>query len=198
MRAIGKTDPDLMGFIFYPGSPRFMASHLTPEDLDMLPFDIIRTGVFVNESIDEIIRIAKAYKLLAVQLHGSETPETCEILSNEGLQVLKAFSITDDFDFELTSAYSSSCRFFIFDSPGKGHGGNGIPFNWEKLQSYHGETEFLLSGGIQAEDIVELKALKHPKLAGFDINSKFEIQPGEKDVKKVRRFINTIRSSTIR
>lgn len=198
MRAIAATDPDVMGFIFYSGSPRYMANHLTPEDLESIPLYIIKMGVFVNESCDEILRIAKLYNLNGVQLHGSESPETCKTIRSSGLIVFKAFSITDDFDFEQTEAYSSSCRFFVFDASGDGWGGNGIRFNWEKLQSYKGETPFLLSGGIKAEDILELKALKHPYLTGFDINSNFEIQPGEKDVKKVKRFISNIRSSTVR
>lgn len=198
MKAIGKTGPDAMGFIFFPGSPRYMANHLTPEDLQSLPLYIIKMGVFVNETLDEIIRIAKLYKLNGVQLHGSETPETCKTIRENGFIVFKAFNITDDFDFDHTEAYAPSCRFFLFDATGSGHGGNGIRFNWEKLQTYNGETEFFLSGGIKAEDVNELKALKHPKLIGFDINSAFETQPGEKDIKKVKRFITNIRSSTIR
>ena len=198
MKAIAKTEPEIMGFIFYPGSPRYMANHLTPEDLQSLPHYIIRMGVFVNEPAEEILRIADLYKLHGVQLHGSESPETCKAISTTGLITFKAFSITDDFDFAQTEAYSSSCRFFLFDAPGAGFGGNGIHFNWEKIQSYKGENAFFLSGGIRAEDIVELKELKHPKLIGFDINSTFEIQPGEKDVQKVKRFIRNIRSSTIR
>lgn len=194
MKAIAAIGPDIMGFIFYPGSPRYMANHLTPDDLKSLPPYIIKTGVFVNESCDEILRIAKLYELNGVQLHGSESPETCKLINQAGFPVLKAFRVTDDFSFEQTEAYSLSCRFFVFDAYGAGYGGNGIRFNWEKLQSYKGDTPFLLSGGIEPEDVVTLKALKHPHLAGFDINSKFEIQPGEKDIIKVKRFISTLRS----
>lgn len=194
MKAIAAISPDIMGFIFYPGSPRYMANHLTPDDLKSLPPYIIKTGVFVNESSDEILRIAKLYGLNAVQLHGSESPETCKLINQAGFPVLKAFSVHDDFSFEQTEAYSSSCRFFLFDAYGAGYGGNGIRFNWEKLQSYKGDTPFLLSGGLETEDVVILKALKHPHLAGFDINSKFEIQPGEKDAAKIKRFIASLRS----
>ena len=197
MKAIGEIDPDIMGFIFYSGSPRYMANHLTPDDLKSLPPYIIKMGVFVNEPIDDLLRIAKLYELNGVQLHGSESPETCEIIKKAGFVVFKAFSITDDFDFTQTEAYSASCRFFLFDASGVGYGGNGIRFNWDKIQSYNGETEFYLSGGIKSEDIKELKELKHPKLIGFDINSGFEIEPGEKDVKKVNHFISNLRSFTI-
>jgi phosphoribosylanthranilate isomerase len=194
MKKIAATDPDIMGFIFYSGSPRYMGNHLTPEDLKSLPPYIIRTGVFVDESCEEILRIAKLYELNGVQLHGSESPESCKVIGRAGYPVLKAFRVNDDFSFEQTEAYSSVCRFFVFDAFGDGFGGNGIRFNWEKLQSYKGDTEFLLSGGIEAGDVVKLKDLKHPRLAGFDINSKFEIQPGEKDVAKVKRFIAKLRS----
>ena len=198
MKAIGEVNPDLMGFIFYSESPRYMVNHLVPEDLHLIPSEILKIGIFVNESPDEIIRIANQYNLNGVQLHGSETPETCKTINRTGLVIIKAFSITDDFDFNQTESYTTCCRYFLFDASGTSHGGNGIRFNWEKLQSYQGETAFFLSGGIKTEDINELKEIKHPKLIGFDINSTFETQPGEKDVKKVSHFITNIRTSTIR
>ena len=194
MKNINTIGPDMMGFIFYSGSPRYMANHLTPADLKSLSSTIIKTGVFVNESCDEILRISELYELNAVQLHGSESPETCKTISRAGFTVLKAFRVNDDFSFEQTEAYKESCRFFVFDAFGAGYGGNGIRFNWDKLQTYQGDTPFLLSGGLDVEDVQVLKDLKHPHLAGFDINSKFEIQPGEKDTVKVARFISLLRS----
>jgi phosphoribosylanthranilate isomerase len=194
MLEIAATGPDMMGFIFYPESPRYMANHLTPKDLRSIPSHIIKTGVFVNETSDEILRIASLYELNAVQLHGSESPDTCKAVSRVGFPVFKAFNIRDDFSFEQTDAYSLSCRYFVFDTHGVGFGGNGKHFDWEKLNAYKGITPFLLSGGLNPEDTLTLKALKHPYLAGFDINSKFETQPGEKDVIKVERFIATLRS----
>jgi len=191
---IAATSPDMMGFIFYSGSPRYMVNHLTPENLKTLPSNIIKTGVFVNESSDEVLRIAELYELNAVQLHGSESPATCKMISRAGFPVFKSFRINDNFSFEETEAYLLSCRFFVFDAFGTSYGGNGIRFDWEKLQSYKGNTPFLLSGGLEAEDALKLKEFKHPYLAGFDINSKFEIQPGEKDVVKVNHFISTLRS----
>jgi len=194
MSAIVATGPDMMGFIFYPGSPRYMLHHLTSQDVKSLPSHIIKTGVFVNETCEEILRIAELYQLEAIQLHGTETPAVCKTLNGEGYQVLKAFRINESFAFEDTAPYSLSCRFFLFDAFGSGYGGNGIRFNWEKLQSYDGNTPFLLSGGLDDNDVIELKKLRHPLLAGFDINSKFEIRPGEKDPNKVERFISTLRS----
>ncbi|MDP4290422.1 MAG: phosphoribosylanthranilate isomerase [Bacteroidota bacterium] len=194
MLAIAATRPDIMGFIFYPGSPRYMGHHLTPDDLRSISPNIMKAGVFVNESSEEILRIAEMYGLDAVQLHGTESPEECEAVSRAGFSVFKAFSIGKDFSFEYTKPYASSCRLFLFDTFGKGYGGTGTHFNWEKLQSYNGSTPFLLSGGLGADDVVKLKDIKHPALAGYDINSKFEIRPGEKDVAKVERFIELLRS----
>jgi len=194
MKEVAAKRPDMMGFIFYAGSPRYMVNHLSPEEVIALPSDIIKTGVFVNESCSEILRIAELYHLDAIQLHGTEIPGECKVINRAGYQVIKAFRIDEDFTFEHTLAYSPSCRFFLFDAHGKGFGGNGIRFNWDKLQSYNVNTPFLLSGGIDAEDVSALKKLDHPLLAGFDINSKFEIQPGEKDPDKIERFITTLRS----
>jgi phosphoribosylanthranilate isomerase len=194
MMEVAAKGPDMMGFIFYPGSPRYMANHLSPEDVKSLPSSIIKTGVFVNESCSEILRVAELYQLDAIQLHGTEIPEECKVINRAGFQIIKAFRIDEEFTFEQTIAYSSSCRFFLFDAYGTGFGGNGIRFNWEKLQAYNVNTPFLLSGGIDAEDVSALKQLDHPLLAGFDINSKFEVQPGEKDPGKIERFITTLRS----
>ncbi len=194
MQNVADAEPDMLGFIFYDGTQRNMADYLTPEDLKKLSPKIIKTGVFVNETADQIIRTVEKYGLNAVQLHGDESPELCKTISRTGFPVFKAFRVSDDFSFESTEAYALSCRFFIFDADGKRYGGNGTQFNWEKLQSYNGQTPFLLSGGIRLEDAEILKTVKHPHLAGFDINSKFEIEPGLKDVASVQSFITTLRS----
>lgn len=194
MKDVAATGPDMMGFIFYPGSPRYMPDHLAPEDLASLPSNIIKTGVFVNESCSEILRIAGLYRLDAIQLHGTEIPGECRIISRAGYPVIKAFRIDETFAFEQTTAYSASCKYFLFDAYGEGFGGNGTHFNWKKLQAYRGTTPFLLSGGIDEEDAAALGQLNHPQLAGFDINSKFETEPGIKDPGKIARFIQTLRS----
>lgn len=194
MHNVAAAEPDMLGFIFYDGTPRYMADHLTPDDLKTLSPKIIKTGVFVNESVDKILRTVEHYGLNAVQLHGDESPELCKIISHTGFPVFKAFRISDDFSFESTEAYALSCRFFIFDAFGKKYGGNGTQFNWEKLKTYDGQTPFLLSGGIEPGDAENLKRVKHPHLAGFDINSKFESEPGLKDIEAVKSFITTLRS----
>lgn len=194
MLNVAAAEPDMLGFIFYDGTQRNMADYLSPDDLKKLSPKIIKTGVFVNETADQIIRTVEKYGLNAVQLHGDESPELCKTISRTGFPVFKAFRVSDDFSFESTEAYSLSCRFFIFDADGKSYGGNGTQFNWEKLKSYDGQTPFLLSGGIKPGDEENLKKVKHPHLAGFDINSKFEIGPGLKNVESVKNFITTLRS----
>ncbi len=194
MLAVAAAGPDILGFIFYDGTPRNMTGSLTPDDLKTLPPRIIKAGVFVNESADQIIRTVEEYGLDAVQLHGEESPQLCKTISRTGFPVFKAFRISDNFSFESTEAYALSCRFFIFDAYGKSYGGNGTQFNWEKLKTYDGQTPFLLSGGINLDDVENLKEFKHPHLAGFDINSKFETEPGLKDINAVKSFISALRS----
>ena len=112
---------------------------------------------------------------------------------NHGLQIIKVFSINDDFEFSKTKKYEPICDLFLFDTKGKERGGNGVAFNWDILKKYDGENPFFLSGGIGPEDAAEIKKIKHPKLYGVDINSRFEIGPGMKDVEAVKKFVNELR-----
>ena len=142
-----KLKPDYMGFIFYEKSKRFVSNFPEIE----IPSEIKKVGVFVNETIDEVIEIAEEYELGAIQLHGNESPEYCEelkVLMIRDVEIFKAFSVDDSFDFSITEAYQKMCDYLLFDTKGKEYGGNGVKFNWQVLDSYKGETPFLLSGGI--------------------------------------------------
>lgn len=113
---------------------------------------------------------------------------------NHEIQIIKVFSVDNTFDFSKTKKYESVCDYFLFDTKGKERGGNGIAFNWELLNKYHGKKLFFLSGGIGPEDgTSEIKKINHPKLYGVDINSRFESEPGLKDVEAVEKFVNEIR-----
>ncbi len=181
--------PDYLGFIFYPASPRYMAETLQPADLQTLPATIKKTGVFVNASPEEMIQTAQQYHLQALQLHGSESPEHCARLKKEGFEVLKVFSLGDEnFDFNLLEAYTPFVDYFLFDTKGKYHGGNGQSFNWQQLNSYQGSTPFFLSGGISLENISRIAEVAHPALYGIDVNSLFETEPGRKDVQKLQQL----------
>ena len=186
MHQLAELEIDMLGFIFYPRSPRFVEDKIAPPEVKKLPQGIKKTGVFVNADEATILQKAERYYLDTIQLHGSESPELCKALKEHDFRILKAFNLTKNNDYQ---AYESFCDFFIFDTPSEKHGGTGEKFDWSLLDTYKGKIPFLLSGGIGPNDATEVMQIKHPKLAGIDINSKFEKQPGIKDVVKIKKFL---------
>jgi phosphoribosylanthranilate isomerase len=183
-------DIDFAGLIFYKESPRFIGSKLSAPDLKKADFDLKKTGVFVNPEMIEVLDAIDEYGLDAIQLHGDETPEMCEDLSSE-VEVIKAFRVNKDSDIdEMVSPYDAVCDYYLFDTGGlkESLGGTGQQFDWKILSRAKIEKPFFLSGGISLDDVAKIKAFKHPDLFGVDINSKFEISPGVKDMKSVLQF----------
>lgn len=191
IRAVAALQPDLMGFIFYPKSPRY-AEPLDIATLNALPKSIKKIGVFVNEDLEDILTIATKYDLDGVQLHGTELVEMCKELRKAGFIVIKAFPIAEAYNFKVTKAYEGTCDYFLFDTKTDAYGGSGVKFKWEMLNEYVGETSFLLSGGIAADDAEAILKIEHPKLAGIDLNSKFEVKPGLKNVELLSGFLKEI------
>ena len=179
---------DLMGFIFFKGSPRYV-QHIPA----FLP-SCQRTGVFVDEDINVIKKNIKAFNLDFIQLHGNESPEFCHLLQDSGIKIIKAFSIAEVDDLKNTEAYENYCPYFLFDTKCKQYGGSGYQFNWHILDAYHGRTPFLLSGGIGPKSIVSIRSFHHPLLCGYDLNSCFESAPGVKDINKIREFLNELKN----
>ncbi|MGC9151946.1 MAG: phosphoribosylanthranilate isomerase [Microbacter sp.] len=192
IREVAAIHPDYMGFIFYPKSPRFVGD-LDPTVVKQLPNTICKVGVFVNETIDNMLATAFKYHLNAIQLHGEEPPTTCETLRKEGLEIIKAFSIATTNDLNNTSLYQKGCDFLLFDTKTSLFGGSGKKYPWKILQSYTGRVPFFLSGGIGANDIARLQAFHHPLLHAVDVNSRFETAPGQKEVKALNDFINQLK-----
>jgi phosphoribosylanthranilate isomerase len=186
MHQLATLPVDMLGFIFYPKSPRYVVGKIDPAEIAKLPQHIERVGVFVNTNEDEINEMAESYYLTAIQLHGNESAELCRKLNNEGYHILKAFNIYNENDYE---AYTPYCKYFLFDTPSPQHGGTGKKFDWALLENYKGTTPFLLSGGIGPDDAEALKQIAHQQFAGIDINSKFEVEPGIKDVELIKEFI---------
>lgn len=191
--------PDFVGFIFYKKSKRFV----TDFPRIQFPEETKKVGVFVNETIENVIATVEKYKLDFVQLHGNETSEYCENLWRHehskkivsefhSIGIIKAFSVDKNFDFNNTKQYKNYCDYFLFDTKGKEYGGNGVKFNWEILQNYKGKTPFLLSGGISKNDANEIKKIKHPAFVGVDINSGFEIEPALKNINEIKEFKNNL------
>lgn len=180
---------DLMGFIFWPKSGRYVS-----ERPAYLPTNCKRVGVFVDEDIETVKRIAEDYALDYIQLHGHESPECCAQL--KGLKLIKAFNIATTEDFKQTEPYTGIVDYFLFDTKGKSVGGNGEKFDWSVLSAYDGNTPFLLSGGIGPDDAEVLTShfspLTSKKCVGIDLNSRFEIAPGLKDINKLKDFLNAL------
>ena len=174
--------PDYIGFIFYPKSPRNI---LEPEIILSVPTEINRVAVVVNKPFDEIATIIKKFNVNCIQLHGNETPEFCSEVKKLGVTTIKAFAVDNDFNFGITKEYNTD--FFLFDAKGEKVGGNGTKYNWEILKHYNHTTPYFLSGGIMPNDAIALKQSCINAYA-IDINSKFEISPGLKDIKAVEQF----------
>lgn len=187
IHAVADLHPDFMGFIFYPKSPRY-AEPLDMETLNALPKSIKKIGVFVNEDLEDILTIVYKYNFDGVQLHGSENMDVCKKLKETGLLVLKAFPIADASNFKVTKTYEGVCDYFLFDTKTDTYGGSGVKFDWSILNEYKGEMPFLLSGGIASDDADAILKIEHPKFAGIDLNSKFEVSPGLKDIQKLKKF----------
>lgn len=188
IREIENLGIDWMGFIFYSKSPRAVN-----DMLGYIPKKVKRVGVFVDELIEIILETEMLFRLDMVQLHGNESPELCRQLKSTGTEIIKAFSIEDEFPAEKVNDYDGVCDYFLFDTKTHLHGGSGKKFNWDVLSDYHGDTPFLLSGGISMDDVEKILAFAHPQFIGIDINSRFEISPALKDVEQIKQFLGKIR-----
>ena len=177
---------DYLGFIFYPKSKRD-ASEVNPETIKSV--NAKKVGVFVNESFEFIHDKAKTFGLHTIQLHGDESPALCEQLKNVGLEIFKVFSVGESFDFTQLEAYKDLVDYFLFDTKGKERGGNGYAFDWELLKNYTLDVPLILSGGLNPDNIEEAFKLKNLNIYALDLNSGFEIEPGLKDVDKLKEVL---------
>ena len=154
-----------------------------------------RVGVFVNADIDNIQSHAQKFQFDYLQLHGTESPDTCQTLHEEGFRLIKAFALRSIADLRQIPPYAPSCDYLLFDTPCTGFGGSGTAFDWDLLRHYEGSTPFLLSGGIRPESLEALKRFRHPRWAGIDLNSGFETAPAVKDAPKLKAFIEAVRKA---
>jgi phosphoribosylanthranilate isomerase len=197
VKEIAETNPDYMGFIFYPGSPRYVGVEPDSSLFHSIPDSITKTGVFVNEEPEKISDLTQIAGLDLIQLHGNESPEYCSLLKSSGLKIMKAFSIGEEFDFEKIRPYMPYCEYFLFDTKTDKPGGSGRKFRWEKLTGYCLDRPFFLSGGIGPEDSALILTIMNRGLFGVDINSGFEISPGIKNVALVKIFLDEIKNNQI-
>lgn len=185
---IATLQPDYLGFIFYEKSPRYFEN-----EIPTLNKSIKKVGVFVNASLDYILQKVNQHQLDLVQLHGDESPEFCLSLQYNKLKVIKSFSIDNQFNFNNLNNYFEHCEYFLFDTKGIHHGGNGTAFDWRLLERYHLNKPYFLSGGIGPNSLTDLKAFLQKdyakKCIAIDMNSQFEIEPGLKNPETLKKFI---------
>lgn len=186
---------DYVGFIFYKKSKRY-----TLRISEKLPEHIQKVGVFVDAPLEEIISCMKNFKLDVIQLHGKESigeiKELREKLKEKNFhftQIWKAVAIKDEADLELASYYDNYVDVLLFDTKGPLPGGNGVKFDWNLLDKITLKSPLMLSGGIKIDDTTNIETLaKQNKIWGVDINSGFEINPGLKDLARIKRFVEEI------
>ena len=178
---------DYMGFIFYPKSKRFVGEDFV---MPAISHSIKKVGVFVNAEAEYVLGKVKKYTLKAIQLHGDEAPEYCANLKKQlpsDIEIIKAFGVDETFDFKQLKPYESICNYFLFDTKTKDYGGSGHQFSWEILKNCDNTLPYFLSGGIGIDDIDKIKN-SELKLFAIDVNSKFELEPGLKNLKLLEKL----------
>ena len=177
---------DFIGNIFFAKSPRNIES--------VVNTSVKKVGVFVKESIEIIKSKIEENTLEVIQLHGGESNDFCKEVKDLGIEVWKVFSVGEDFDFSQLQYYPDA-DMFLFDTKTENHGGAGRKFDWSLLDRIDKESPktYFLAGGIGPGDAQEIKSLNLKNLIGLDLNSKFEIEPGLKDVNKLKEFLNELR-----
>lgn len=179
---------DFLGFIFYEKSPRFVLNHLSFDEIKSINHKG-KVGVFVNETVEKIIEISEKAGLNLIQLHGDEDENFVFRLRqrlSKDVKIIKVFRIGETFNFQL-SIFNPNVDYFLFDTDSQSFGGTGQTFDWNILNNLEIPKPYFLSGGISLENFENIKDLNQKPLA-LDINSKFEAEPGIKDLEKVKKI----------
>jgi phosphoribosylanthranilate isomerase len=167
-------------------------SEVSAELIKYVPYSIQTTGVFVDEEIEVVKAHIYKYNLKAVQLHGHESADYCKDIKATGVELIKAFGVNENFDFQQLEAYLNVVDKFLFDTQTPQHGGSGKVFDWMLLATYPFDKPYFLSGGIDLVHVAAIKQITDPRLYAIDVNSKFELAPGLKDVEKLKEFFKEI------
>nr|MBB6148063.1 phosphoribosylanthranilate isomerase [Mucilaginibacter sp. SP1R1] len=193
--AVAALGANYLGFICYGRSPRYIGA-LPVEVLAAIPASIHKTGVFVNETAQNINLLIDKYGFDTVQLHGDESPEFSNAFRNK-VTVIKAFGVDNEFDFGQLENYANNVDYFMFDTKTSGYGGSGKTFNWDILNNYRLNVPFFLSGGISLDNLDEVKKISHPQFYAVDLNSRFETEPGIKNTDKLEQAFDIIKNKTL-
>ena len=189
--ALSKLNINFMGFIFYQNSVRYFNNALSFDEARQLPKNIKKVGVFVNEPIYDVLNAVEHFDLDVVQLHGNETVDYCKELMSYA-KIIKVFPIGDSLPTQTLKGFKNVCDYFLFDTATKHYGGSGKTFNWQLLNTAAIDKPFFISGGINPQNYNDVKKLSIKNLVGLDLNSRFELSPGIKDIEKINLTINKI------
>lgn len=189
MLAVDLLDIDFLGYIFHKESPR----NLTDETLLTIPTKAEKVLVTRNMPVEKLIELAQRFSINWLQLHGDESIATCSKYKQLGFKLLKNIAISKPSDFNKAMLYERLVDFLLFDTASVKGGGSGQQFDWNWLENYLGKTKFFLSGGISPQHVKTINALQHPALAGIDLNSRFEITPGQKNISSLKQFLDELR-----
>lgn len=189
---------NFLGFIFYNKSPRFVLNQLSLEQISNIEHSR-KVGVFVNENVERIIEISEKANLNFIQLHGDEHDYFISELRkklNPEIKIIKVIRIGNQSYKELQKTINqqpATINNLLFDTDSKAFGGTGQTFNWNILNDIEIPIPYILSGGISLENMHQLSTINHQPIA-LDINSKFEVEPGNKDLDKIKDFLNLLNS----
>ncbi len=195
IKEIAELNPDFMGFIFYAKSKRCVGNDFSFEMIKDVPKTINKVAVFVNESIEKVLKIHKSFDFDFVQLHGEESGDYCKEIKQSNIKIIKAFQIDEKLDFSNLKEYESSCEYFLFDTKSDNYGGSGRSFNWQLLLNYKLQTPFFISGGLGLQNIVQILEFKHPKFEVIDFNSHIEDDNYIKNIEKTIELLLKIKNN---
>ncbi|HJM84437.1 MAG TPA: phosphoribosylanthranilate isomerase [Candidatus Marinimicrobia bacterium] len=178
-----------LGFIFYEKSPRYINPEILKTWISNVPSSIKKVGVFVNKDVDKVNKIAEELNLGMVQLHGDESPEYCNQMIRP---VIKVFRVNKKFDSIMLKNYQVAT--FLFDTYNKeNHGGTGESFDWQSILQLNTETPVILSGGLNADNVLE--GIEVVKPSAVDVNSGVETAPGKKDEEKIKNLFTILKNT---
>ncbi len=179
-----------LGFVFYQGSPRYIRVDQAAIISAVVPKDVLRVGLFVNETREQVENTARAARLDVVQLHGDEPPGYCNAL--EGLRVWKAFHVREYFQPPVLDEYS--CEAYLLDAASTDgtFGGTGRTFPWPVARDAKRHGKIIVAGGLDGDNVAE--AIRQVNPWGVDASSKLERKPGLKDNEKVRSYLEAAKS----
>lgn len=189
--AAAELKPDMMGFVFYNGSKRYVDPKIVKDIANELPPFVVKVGVFVDLDKNKVSEIAEECSLDMLQFHGDEAPDYCAVFK-DAYKVIKAFRIKDrnslkgindyDVDFYLLDAYSS-----------KEKGGTGKGFDWKIIENFEFLKPVILSGGLTPDNVRD--AIEKFSPYGVDVSSAVEASPGKKDLLLMKKFVENVRKT---